>query len=533
VTSIKHSHQPAIEDIIAVARELRLNVTPDTAAIYQRHLLARVEATADFLDSELDGAAAPAVTGRDPGHAPSCEEDPLAAWLWKCQVRGAPAGPLAGKTVGFKDHIAVAGVPLTFGSPALRDFVPDFDATVVSRVLAAGGTIVGKNSLDGFEGGAGVSGRPSGSRRPKNPHRPSHVTGGSSSGSAVAVAAGEVDISFGGCQGGSVRIPAAWCGCLGLKPTFGLVSHFGAGFGHDWTLDYLGPLARSHRELAAAFDAVAGYDELDPRAGRDIPARMDALGVLEDGVAGLRLGLVDEGFEGAEPEVGDAVLAAVDVLAAAGAHVTRVSLPEHLLVGDAMDALYCEGARALRATGFLGAFATTYYPEALVAAMNRYWRDHSEHLSEAIKFRYLVGEFSKRAFDGRAYARAQNVRPHFVRAYDRALTNVDVLVMPTVIRTAPKYDASDEQDLDAILSGQGPREYWFNRNTKPMNYTGHPALAIPCGKSSAGLPISMQLVGSRLADPLLIRVGYAYEHSVDWGRIVGLNGELHFDNDRS
>src|SRR6185312_5846378 len=192
---------------------------------------------------------------------------------------------------------------------------PDFDATVVTRVLQAGGTIIGKNVMNGLSGGFGTGGAIGDYGRPLNPHHHEHVTGGSSSGSAAAVASGEVDISFGGDQGGSIRIPAAFCGIVGHKPTFGLVSHFGIGFGSDQSIDYTGPLARTVEDAAAALQATACYDPYDPRETLDVPGR------LAHGVSGVRLGVLSEGFDEAEVEVRDLVKAAVDVLARAAASV--------------------------------------------------------------------------------------------------------------------------------------------------------------------------------------------------------------------
>src|ERR1700736_4562114 len=214
-----------------------------------------------------------------------------------CHIEGAPDGLLSGKAVSYKDHIAVAGVPMSFGSFALEGFTPDFDATVVTRVLQSGGTIVGKNVMNGLSGGFGTGGGIGDYGRPLNPHNHEHVTGGSSSGSGAAVAAGEVDISFGGDQGGSIRIPAAFCGTVGLKPTFGLISHFGICFGADHSIDYTGPMARTVADAAAALQATAGYDPYDPRQTRDVPTRIDVLGRLADGVAGLRIGVLQEGFD--------------------------------------------------------------------------------------------------------------------------------------------------------------------------------------------------------------------------------------------
>ena len=271
---------------------------------------------------------------------------------------------------------------MSFGCFALEGLTPDFDATIVTRVLEAGGTIIGKNVMNGLSGGFGTGGAIGDYGRPLNPHNPEHVTGGSSSGSGAAVAAGQVDISFGGDQGGSIRIPAAFCGILGLKPTFGLVSHFGIGFGSDQSIDYTGPMARTVEDAAAALQATAGYDPYDPRQTRDVPITMDVLSRLTDGVAGLRIGVVQEGFAGAEAEVRDLVMAAVDVLARAGATVSEVSIPEHHQTRAAQNALG-EGPLSLFKTGFFGAFTRTYYPASLIAAINQMWASHADVLAPA------------------------------------------------------------------------------------------------------------------------------------------------------
>src|SRR5262249_2039742 len=228
------------------------------------------------------------------------------------------------------------------------------------------GTIIGKNVMNGLSGGFGTGGAIGDYGRPLNPHNHEHVTGGSSSGSAAAVAGGEVDISFGGDQGGSIRIPAAFCGIVGHKPTFGLVSHFGIGFGSDQSIDYTGPMTRTVEDAAAALQATAGADAYDPRQTRDVPIRLDVLGRLADGVTGLPIGVLQEGFDDAQDEVRDLVLAAVDVLARAGADVAKVSVPAHHAVRTAQAALSAEGALAVFRTGFFGAFARTYYPAPLI-----------------------------------------------------------------------------------------------------------------------------------------------------------------------
>src|SRR5512132_496095 len=343
---------PDVDDVVAVAKALAIHLGPEEAVLYQKYLMEQLRAFDTFVQARVDEPKPPMVSApRKPGYRPRPEEDPLNAWTWKCRIEGAAGGLLAGKTVSYKDHIAVAGVPMSFGSFALEGLVPDFDATVVTRVLEAGGTIIGKNVMNGLSGGFGTGGAIGDYGRPLNPHNREHVTGGSSSGSGAAVAAGQVDISFGGDQGGSIRIPAAFCGIVGHKPTFALLSHFGIGFGSDQSIDYTGPMARTVEDVAAALQATAGYDPYDPRPTRDVPTRIDVLGRLADRVSGLRLGVLEEGFDEAEGDVRDLVLAAVDVLGRAGADVSKVSVPAHHAIRTAQAALTGECALALFRTG--------------------------------------------------------------------------------------------------------------------------------------------------------------------------------------
>jgi amidase len=511
---------PDVDEVVAVAKALGIHLGPEEAVLYQKYLLEQLAALDTFVQTRVEESTPPMVAAaRQPGHRPRSEEDPLNAWMWKCRIEGATDGLLAGKTVSYKDHIAVAGMPMSFGSFALEGFIPDFDATVVTRVLQAGGTIIGKNVMNGLSGGFGTGGGIGDYGRPLNPHNHGHVTGGSSSGSGAAVAAGEVDISFGGDQGGSIRIPAAFCGIVGHKPTFGLVSHFGIGFGSDQSIDYTGPMARTVEDVAAALQATAGYDPYDPRSTRDVPPSIDVLGRLADGIAGLRIGVLQEGFDEAEGAVRDLVMAAVDVLAKAGADISEVSIPAHHTIRTAQAALSGEGALALFNTGFFGAFTRTYYPPSLIAAINKLWASHADVLTPRSKLSLIAAELSRRTYHGRVYAKAQNVRPTYIKAYDTALADVDVLVMPTCLMTAPKNHTPGSY-LEAVEDNLETMHSRGSRNTQPFNYTGHPALALPVGKSSAGLPVSMQLVGRFFDDPLLMRVAYAYEHSTDWDTII-------------
>lgn len=501
--------------LVEMAKAMGFSLSLRDAAIYAPVLLDAMRQLDGFVQSRaVEPAPALLYPARAPGYRPGPEEDPYQAWLWKCDIGGGP-GLLAGKTVSFKDHISVAGIPQVFTSQALEGFVPNIDATVVTRVLAAGGKVVGKNMMNGFMGDYG---------RPLNPHDTRRVTGGSSSGSGAALAAREVDISFGGDQGGSIRLPAAYCGVLGLKPSFGLVSHFGAAFGFEPSVDHVGPMARTPETLAIALQAVAGYDELDPRQRRAVPPSIDALTGLDGGVKGLRIGILAEGFaEPIEPGVAQGVLDAVRVLERLGAEVVRVSVPAHVEMDAAYAALVFEGAKAIHDTGLTGAGAKTHYPAATIVAVGRMWREQADMLPPRAKLNLLIAELSQRNYHGAVYAKAQNVRPGFIAAFDRALTEVDVLALPTVRSIAPFVETLPSDPAEAVEANL--RRNWMltpmAANTKPTNYTGHPALAVPCGKVE-DMPISLQLIGRFMEDALLLRVAYAYSRAVDWETITGV-----------
>src|SRR5262249_16622719 len=244
----------------------------------------------------------------------------------------------------------------------------------------------------------------------------------------------------------------------------------------------------------------------------DVPAHMDVLGRLADGVAGLRIGVLQEGFDDAESDVRDLVLAAVDVLARAGSDVSKVSIPAHHAIRTAQAALSAAGALAVFRTAFSGPFTRPYYPASIIPAINKLWAPHADVLAPRTKLSLIVGELSRRNYHGRVYAKAQNVRPAYIKAFDAALAEVDVLAMPTCIMTAPKnhrpssYLEAVEANLTALTRGG-------SSNTQPVNYASPRAFAMPVRKSSNGVPVSMQLVGRLFDHPLVLRVGYAYEQA--------------------
>ncbi|MFG1621854.1 amidase family protein [Kribbella sp. NPDC049227] len=514
---------PDLPELQATAERLGTRLTPEEAEVYRRHLTRMLAEFDDFVQARTVDVRPPRFPGaREPGCRPGADEDPHNAWTWKCSIAGSGEGILAGKTVSYKDHTAVAGMPMAFGAHALTGHVPDFDATVVQRALEAGATVVGKNVMNGLAGGYGFGGGVGDYGRPLNPHNPLHLTGGSSSGSAAALVAGQVDISFGGDQGGSIRIPAAWSGTVGHKPTFGLISHFGIGFGSDQSIDYTGPMTMSVRDAALALEAVAGYDGLDPRQTREVPDRYDATSRLTGDIEGLRIGVLREGFLGATEAVTDSVQQAIEVLEKLGAVVTEVSVPEHLTIGAAQMALSAEASLAVRGAGFYGAFTRTYYPEDTIAAITRAWQHDQELLDPRGLLTLMAGEFSRRYWAGRLYAKAQNVRPAFIAAYDRALSEVDVLVMPTTITQAPRFEPLDDRTTALDFALQSPVSQSAVANTRPFNFTGHPALAVPCEKRD-GLPVSIQLVGRMFDDALLLRTAHAFSQTVPFAEWLAVD----------
>jgi amidase len=507
---------PDAAELVELAAAQNLRLSEKEAELYLPLIVDAMRQLDTFVQSRADeNAPTMLFPERAPGYRPSASEDRYLAWLWKCAIGGGTSGVLAGKTVSYKDHVSVAGIPQVFTSQVMEGFIPDADATVVTKVLAAGGKVVGKHMMNGFMGDYG---------KPLNPHDTTRITGGSSSGSGAALAAGEVDISFGGDQGGSIRLPAAYCGTVGLKPTFGLVSHFAVGFAAEQSVDHVGPMARTVEDCAAALQAVAGYDDLDPRQRRGVPDSIDALSELDGGVRGLKIGILEEGFaHPIEPAVAEGVLAAITRLEKLGAEVTRISVPEHAQIDAVYAALVFEGAKAIHDVGFYGIGAKTYYPASIITAIDRMFRAHGDMMQPRTKLNHLIAELSRRNYHGGVYAKAHNVRPSYVAAFDRALAEVDVLAMPTVRNIAPRVEDVPSDPTEAIVANL--RRNWMLTpmayNTKPTNYTGHPGLAVPCGKVD-GMPISLQLVGRFMEDALLLRVAYAYQRAVDWAEITGV-----------
>ena len=496
--------KPSIEDLRKAATAFHLTLTPDDLASF-RGLTDGVIASYRRLD-ELSEPRPAVRYPRTTGYRPGPDENKLNAWYWKCSIKGAPSGKLAGKKFAIKDNVCVAGIPMMNGTAVLEGYVPDIDATVVTRILDSGGEIAGKAVCESlcFSGGSHTS-----DPMPvHNPHKRGYTAGGSSSGSGALVAAGEVDMAIGGDQGGSIRIPASWCGIAGHKPTYGLVPYTGV-FPIELTLDHTGPMARTVADVAVFLEAIAGPDGLDPRQ-RDV--RTDKYTeAIKGSVGGLRLAIVKEGFgwEGAsEKDVDQMVQDAVHKLERLGAKVTTISLPMHRDGIHIWNAIAVEGATMLMVRGnSMGTNWKGHYTTSLLDVFAKGWQSRADDLSETTKLVVMLGQYMQDNYHGRYYAKAQNIARSLRGAYDEALQQADLLVMPTLPMKAtpiPSPTASREEYVARALE--------MIPNTCPFDVTGHPALTVPCGMSG-GLPVGMMLVGRHWEDGTVLRAGHAFEQA--------------------
>jgi amidase len=434
---------------------------------------------------------------------PEPPDNPFGGWYVTTEIASGADGPLSGRRVAIKDNIAVAGIPMMNGSRAVEGFVPSRDATVVQRLLDGGAIIAGKSVCAdlSFSGSSCTSA--SGSVR--NPWDPTRDAGGSSSGSAALVAAGEVDLALGGDQGGSIRIPASLCGVVGHKPTYGLVPYTGA-FPVERTLDHLGPMTRTVTDAALLLTVLAGPDGQDPRQPNDLSA-VDYCGELTGDVAGLRVGVLAEGFgqPGSRPAVDELVRSAAQRFTEIGCTVSEISVPWHRDAHHICTVIMTDGATHQMFDGNgCGLGADGLYDPELMAYFAHRRRAKADQLAAMIKATVLCGHYSLTTLGGASYAKARNLIPHLCGAYDDALDRCDVLVMPTVPGTAGALPVTDD---DVGLLAMEPGK-WFN--TAPLNLTGHPAISVPAGLVD-GLPVGMMIMGKRFEDATVLKFAYAFE----------------------
>jgi amidase len=497
--------RPTLEQLKEIISSLHMSMSDREAAEYLEVLEGTFQAY-DRLTQLPDNL--PAVRyPRTPGYRPPASENHLNAWAVKAEVRGAPYGPLQGKRVVLKDNVCLAGVPMMNGASTLEGYVPDVDATVVTRILDAGGTIVGKAHCEYFclSGGSHTS-----ALGPvHNPYKFGYAAGGSSSGSGALVGSGEVEMAIGGDQGGSIRMPSCWSGCYGMKGTHGLVPYTGV-MPIEATIDHAGPMTATVADNALLLEVIAGADGLDPR---QYNVRVDKYtAALGRGVAGLRIAVVNEGFgwPSSEPDVDAKVRKAAERLRNLGALVEHVSIPMHLDGAAIWTPIALEGLQAqmMHGNGMGFNWKGLYTTSLLDAHAN--WRARANELSRTLKISMFAGEYFIKHYRGHFYAKAQNLGRLLRQAYDEVLARYDLLLLPTL-----PMKATPLPPPTAPLALWCQRGFEMLPNTCPFDVTGHPAMNVPCGMSD-GLPVGMMLVGKHYDESTIYRAAHAFEQSGDW-----------------
>ncbi len=407
---------------------------------------------------------------------------------------GEDPGPLAGVPVALKDNLCTRGVPTTCSSLILDGWRPPYDATVVQRLAAAGAVVVGKTNLDEFAMGSSTENSAFGVTR--NPHDASRVPGGSSGGSAAAVAAGFAAVALGSDTGGSIRQPAAFCGVVGVKPTYGAVSRYGL-VAFASSLDQIGPFATTVADAALVLEAIAGHDRLDSTSAPGPPQSVTA--ALAEGVEGLRVGVVSELTDGVDADVLARLHQAADALAGAGAKVDEVSVPTAV---HGLPAYYL--IAPAEASSNLARYDGVRYglrvPGADVGEM--YDATRAAGFGAEVKRRIMLGTYALSAgYYDAYYGQAQRVRTLLIRDFDAAYEQFDVLLSPTAPSTAFAFGAKADP-LTMYLS---------DVCTIPSNLAGHPAASVPWGTGDDGLPVGVQVMAPALGEPVMFRVAAALE----------------------
>lgn len=452
---------------------------------------------------------APAVPKRE-WTRPSPEDNPLGAWYVRTHITGASSGKLSGRTVAVKDNLLLAGVPLMNGTTILEGYTPNVDAEIITRMLNAGATIAGKTVCEAYclSGGSHTSA----SGPVLNPHDNSRSAGGSSSGSAALVAAGEVDMAIGCGQGGSIRMPASFCGIVGLKPTYGLVPYTGI-LGMNPNIDHTGPMTADVTDNALLLEVLAGADGIDSRQLQPVVEEYTQA-LNQHDLSGLRIGVVKEGFGSAagEIDVDQKVRDAADRLGRLGADVTEISIPLHLsAAGITFGALQSLVTSMFHLDGCL-LERPDVAPEGYIEQQSQ-WRQRADELPANVKSALISCEVMRRRHGYTFVSRAMQRLPMLRAAYNTALDDVDVLVMPTTPIKASPLPPPDASPAIVTAHAFAPLT-----NTSAFNSTHHPALSIPCGMSE-GLPVGMMLVGKHFSESLLYQVAHAFEQDEDWRQL--------------
>ncbi|KAK6998033.1 amidase [Biomphalaria glabrata] len=443
---------------------------------------------------------------RTPGYRPAPEDRVGNSWAWRCNIQGATSGKLSGKTFAIKDNVSVAGVPMSNGSRLLQGYIPEFDATVVSRILDAGGRILGKSSCDDFclsaMGFSSVEGYIT------NPNRPDYRVGGSSGGSGVLVATKQVDMAIAADQGGSIRIPAAWTGTVGLKPTYGLVPYTGL-VPIEPTVDHVGPLTRNVTDCALFLEVIAGNDGLDGRQRADVEIP-EYSKLLEPGILHKKLGVLQEGLDTCVPETQKSINEFLRNAPLAGLDLANVSVPLHKHGGAIFTGFIAPGANTCFQMGTAGQFLQGFYPTTLEKAVRQGRQCSGSLLAPGIKTFTTIGELLTRRYGNHYYCKSRNLILELTKQYEEALTKCDVIVMPTLTHVSSKITEKKGTEVESQLA------YIMEStdqiaNTVVANMTGHPALTLPLGSLGDGSKDSLMIVGRKYDELTVLQVARALE----------------------
>jgi aspartyl-tRNA(Asn)/glutamyl-tRNA(Gln) amidotransferase subunit A len=412
------------------------------------------------------------------------------------------SAPLAGVPVALKDNIMTRGITTTAASRMLETFVPTYDATVVTKLEAAGAVILGKTNCDEFAMGSSTENSAFGPSR--NPWNPEHISGGSSGGSAVAVAAGMSPIALGSDTGGSIRQPASLCGIAGLKTTYGRVSRYGL-IAFASSLDQIGPLARTAYDAALVLSILAGPDPRDSTAARHPVA--DYVGELTGEIRGLKLGVPRKMLEhGVDPAVGGCFYGALEILRARGAELIDIELPHapYAIATYYIVATAEASSNLARYDGVRYGFRT----EGVGDLKDMYQKTRRQGFGAEVKRRIMLGTYVLSAgYYDAYYLKAQQVRTLIRQDYERAFQKVDAVVMPTSPTPAFKIGERIQDPLSLYLT---------DVFTVSANLAGLPAFSVPCGLTPNGLPIGLQMTGQPFEEATLLRIGDSYERDTNW-----------------
>jgi aspartyl-tRNA(Asn)/glutamyl-tRNA(Gln) amidotransferase subunit A len=416
-------------------------------------------------------------------------------------AKGEDIALLEGIPIALKDNLCTKDIPTTCGSRILENFVPPYESTVTQKLRDAGAAIVGKTNLDEFAMGSSTEN--SGYHVTANPWDLSRVPGGSSGGSAAAVAAQECVVALGSDTGGSIRQPASLCGVVGLKPTYGLVSRFGL-VAYASSLDQIGPFGRTVEDTAILLGAIAGYDPQDSTSLK--VAIPDYTQALKPDLKGVKIGVITETFgEGLDAVVASAVSQALEQCKALGAEIQEISCPRFRY---GLPAYYIIAPS--EASANLARYDAVKYGirEPADSLISMYTKTRAKGFGAEVKRRIMLGTYTLSAgYYDAYYLKAQKVRTLIKQDFDRAFESVDVLVCPTAPTTAFKAGEKTEDPLSMYLS---------DLMTIPVNLAGLPGMSLPCGFDAQGLPIGLQLIGDVLREDRLFHVAHAYEQATDW-----------------